>query len=200
MTKFQYTVTDTTGKIVFFGEREGAYQVAGAGSLLTVRSVQPDEVDAVRAKIKAAARTANNTWLADMDNDAKYADMLATSGVLDAFEAVHGKEMIQLSEACVAEIMDRSVFGTVDRQRAAAKADQVPAAARVTAADLAIERGITTRIRAGALAELEALVDPSIDMPIYHDAEFLRAEILRIAAGVRADIAAAKAEHLARAA
>lgn len=69
-----------------------------------------------------------------------------------------------------------------------------------TAADLAIQRGITGRIRAGALAELEALVDPAVDMPLYHDAEFLRAEIRRVVDQVRADIAAAKAEHLARAA
>lgn len=73
----------------------------------------------------------------------------------------------------------------------------VPAAATVTAADLAIERGIVSRIQAGALAELANLVDPAVDMPLYHDPEFLRAEILRITAGVRADIDAAKAEHLA---
>jgi hypothetical protein len=79
-----------------------------------------------------------------------------------------------------------------------APVEAVPAAARVTAADLAIQRGITGRIMAGALAELANLVDPDVDMPLYHDAEFLRAEILRITSGVRADIDAAKAEYLAR--
>jgi hypothetical protein len=81
--------------------------------------------------------------------------------------------------------------------RPAPVAAAVPAAARVTAADLAVERGIVSRIQAGALAELANLVDPAVDLPLYHDPEFLRAEILRITAGVRADIAAAKAEHLA---
>lgn len=74
--------------------------------------------------------------------------------------------------------------------------EPVPAAARVTAADLALERGIVARIQAGALAELANLVDPAVDMPLYHDPEFLRAEILRITASVRADIDAAKAERL----
>jgi hypothetical protein len=158
---------------------------------------------ATRQELKAAARAATNAWTDDMDNDAKFAAYMAAQEALDAFEAEHGKEVVQLCEARVAEMMDRSVFGVEDRRRAAAKAAReaaVPAAARVTAADLAIERGITGRIRAGALAELENLVDPAVDMPLYHDAEFLRAEIRRVVDQVRADIATAKAEHLARAA
>lgn len=157
-------------------------------------------------ELQTAANRATDAWLAD-SSEANHSAMCAADDALQAAKAA-GWNKIQLPEAVVAGMMDRSVFGTVDRQHAAVDqapanpqlAAYAPAAARVTAADLAIQRGITGRIRAGALAELENLVDPSVDLPIYHDAEFLRAEILRITSQARADIEAAKAEYLARAA
>lgn len=188
MTQFQYTTTDTAGKVVFFGERAGAYAVAAAGSFLTVRAVQADEVDALRAKIKDAASAANNAWLADMDNDAKYADMLATSSVVDAFEAVHGKEVIRLSEERVAEMMDRSVFGAADRKRAALKTEQEAAGGyaahvrlvhdevEVSAAGVheSVEQAVN-KVRADAWRKLEDERDQLLE-----ERDTLRAELLEL--------------------
>lgn len=42
-TKYLYLVTNTDGAIVFRGEREAAYEVAAAGSLLTVRPIPADQ-------------------------------------------------------------------------------------------------------------------------------------------------------------
>lgn len=50
---------------------------------------------------------------------------------------------------------------------------------------------LRNRVRAGALDELAALAET--DLPLYHDAAFLRSEILRITAEAKATIAAAKA-------
>jgi hypothetical protein len=69
----------------------------------------------------------------------------------------------------------------------------------VNATARALEQcSLRERIKSGALAELATLVDPNIDIPLYHDVEFLRGEIARITAQVRIDIDAAKAEYLAK--
>lgn len=59
-----------------------------------------------------------------------------------------------------------------------------------TVVDLARERGFMSRMRAGAMAQIEALV--TTDLPIYHDAEFLRTEIAKIIAECKSSIQEAK--------
>ena len=59
-----------------------------------------------------------------------------------------------------------------------------------TVVDLANERGFMSRMRAGALSEIEALITG--DMPIHHDAEFLRTEIAKIIAECKSTIQTAK--------
>lgn len=53
------------------------------------------------------------------------------------------------------------------------------------------QSGLRNRVYAGALADIEALVTG--DMPIHHDAAFLRAEIAKAIAGARATISEARA-------
>lgn len=68
-------------------------------------------------QIKLAADKATDAWLAN-DSEANFAAMKAADAALAAAKAA-GLNIIKINETTLAGMMDRSVFGTVDRIRAA---------------------------------------------------------------------------------
>lgn len=68
-------------------------------------------------KLKSAADKATEAWLAN-DSAANLLAMKNADSALNAARSA-GLNIIKVSESSLAQMMDRSVFGTVDRIRAA---------------------------------------------------------------------------------
>lgn len=76
------------------------------------------DVWAKRGELKIAESKAVDAWLANT-NFGTLVAMDKASKAVKEFDAVNGTATVRLSEKALNGIMDRSVFGTVDKIRAA---------------------------------------------------------------------------------
>ena len=67
--------------------------------------------------LENAANAATNDWLLNT-NDKNFTAMKTACDNLNEFIRINGKNTVKLSESRLNGIMDRSVFGTIDRNRA----------------------------------------------------------------------------------